>query len=193
MLAASNCLVSHYVHPQTVLMPAAPLLNVSRGWSTSICRPTIKCRLFWHVYFHRHFFIKVELKVELKVESGLICTDFLKHRLFDTRGSVAEQAKSVGAEFLSVDIKEEGESSSGYSKEMSEEFIEAEMALFAKQCKEVDIIITTAMIPGKPAPKLLRKDSVAAMKVWMCGHVREWGQAGANPAAEGVGRTAWLR
>ena len=58
-------------------------------------------------------------------------------RLFDTRGSVKEQAKSVGAEFLTVDIKEEGESASGYSKEMSKEFIEAEMALFAKQCKEV--------------------------------------------------------
>ena len=52
----------------------------------------------------------------------------------------------------------------GYAKEMSKEFIEAEMALFAKQCKEVDIIITTALIPGKPAPKLITKEMVESMK-----------------------------
>ena len=52
----------------------------------------------------------------------------------------------------------------GYAKEMSKEFIEAEMALFAKQCKEVDIVITTALIPGKPAPKLITKEMVESMK-----------------------------
>jgi NAD(P) transhydrogenase len=54
-------------------------------------------------------------------------------------------------------IQESGEGAGGYAKEMSKEFIEAEMALFAKQCKEVDIVITTALIPGKPAPKLISK------------------------------------
>ena len=55
------------------------------------------------------------------------------------------------------DLQESGEGGGGYAKVMSKEFIEAEMALFAKQCKEVDIIITTALIPGRPAPKLITK------------------------------------
>lgn len=61
-----------------------------------------------------------------------------------------EQFKSFGAEPLEVEVKEAGEGVGGYAKEMSKEFIEAEMALFAKQCKEVDIIISTALIPGQP-------------------------------------------
>jgi NAD(P) transhydrogenase len=70
----------------------------------------------------------------------------------------------MGAEFLTVDIKEEGESGTGYSKEMSKAFIDAEMALFAAQCKEVDIVITTALIPGKGAPLLITKAMVDSMK-----------------------------
>ncbi|KAG2488659.1 hypothetical protein HYH03_012821 [Edaphochlamys debaryana] len=85
-------------------------------------------------------------------------------RVFDTRGAVREQAKSMGAEFLTVDIQEEGESGTGYSKEMSPAFIEAEMKLFAAQAKDVDIIITTALIPGKGAPLLITKDMVDSMK-----------------------------
>ncbi|KAG2424600.1 hypothetical protein HXX76_014327 [Chlamydomonas incerta] len=85
-------------------------------------------------------------------------------RVFDTRTAVKEQAKSMGAEFLTVDIHEEGESGTGYSKEMSPAFIEAEMKLFAAQAKEVDIIITTALIPGKGAPLLITKDMVDSMK-----------------------------
>lgn len=85
-------------------------------------------------------------------------------RVFDTRGAVREQAKSLGAEFLTVDIKEEGESGTGYSKEMSKAFIDAEMALFAAQCKEVDIIITTALIPGKKAPELFSREMIDSMK-----------------------------
>uniref|UniRef100_A0A8C4EZ82 proton-translocating NAD(P)(+) transhydrogenase n=1 Tax=Dicentrarchus labrax TaxID=13489 RepID=A0A8C4EZ82_DICLA len=69
-------------------------------------------------------------------------------RGFDTRPAALEQFKSFGAEPLEVDLKESGEGVGGYAKEMSKEFIEAEMALFAKQCKEVDIVITTALIPG---------------------------------------------
>lgn len=64
------------------------------------------------------------------------------------RPAALEQFKSFGAEPLEVDIKESGEGVGGYAKEMSKEFIEAEMALFAKQCKEVDILISTALIPG---------------------------------------------
>ncbi|GBN41463.1 NAD(P) transhydrogenase, mitochondrial [Araneus ventricosus] len=85
-------------------------------------------------------------------------------RAFDTRAAVKEQVESFGAEFLEVNVKESGEGVGGYAKEMSKEFIEAEMALFAKQCKEIDILITTALIPGKPAPKLISKEMVESMK-----------------------------
>lgn len=85
-------------------------------------------------------------------------------RAFDTRKEVAEQIESMGASFLTVEIDEDGATSSGYSKEMSPAFIEAEMKLFSEQCKEVDIIITTALIPGKPAPKLIMDYHVAALK-----------------------------
>lgn len=85
-------------------------------------------------------------------------------RGFDTRSAAREQVQSLGAEFLEVSIEEEGGGAGGYAKEMSKEFIEAEMALFLEQCKEVDIVITTALIPGRPAPKLILDYMVAAMK-----------------------------
>src|ERR1700741_826239 len=85
-------------------------------------------------------------------------------RAFDTRKEVAEQIESMGAQFLTVEIEEDGATASGYSKEMSKEFIEAEMKLFLEQAKEVDIVITTAQIPGKQAPKLWLDYHVAAMK-----------------------------
>lgn len=85
-------------------------------------------------------------------------------RAFDTRKEVREQIQSMGAQFLTVEIEEDGATSAGYSKEMSPAFIAAEMALFRAQAKEVDIIITTAQIPGKAAPKLILKDMVEMMK-----------------------------
>lgn len=85
-------------------------------------------------------------------------------RAFDTRPEVKEQIESMGAEFLELDFEEEAGSGDGYAKVMSEAFIKAEMELFADQAREVDIIITTAMIPGKPAPKLITKEMVASMK-----------------------------
>lgn len=85
-------------------------------------------------------------------------------RAFDTRLEVKEQIESMNAEFLELDFKEDGSGEGGYAKVMSKEFIEAEMALFANQAKEVDIIITTALIPGKPAPKLITKSMVETMK-----------------------------
>ena len=85
-------------------------------------------------------------------------------RAFDTRAEVAEQIESMGAEFLTVDIEEDGSTDSGYSKVMSPAFIEAEMALFLEQAKDVDIVITTAQIPGRNAPKLVLDYHVAAMK-----------------------------
>jgi len=85
-------------------------------------------------------------------------------RAFDTRMEVAEQIESMGAKFLTVDIEEDGATASGYSKVMSKEFIAAEMALFKQQAAEVDIIITTAQIPGRDAPKLILADHVAVMK-----------------------------
>jgi len=87
-------------------------------------------------------------------------------RAFDTRPEVKEQVESMDAEFLMLDFEddEDGAGEGGYAKVMSEEFIKAEMALFAEQAKDVDIIITTALIPGKPAPRLITADMVASMK-----------------------------
>jgi NAD(P) transhydrogenase subunit alpha len=86
-------------------------------------------------------------------------------RAFDTRPEVKEQVESMNAEFLMLDFKDEdGSGEGGYAKTMSAEFIEAEMALFAEQAKDVDIIITTALIPGKPAPRLITADMVRSMK-----------------------------
>ena len=70
----------------------------------------------------------------------------------------------MGAEFLEVDIKEDGSTEGGYAKEMSKEFLEAEMKLFHDQCKDVDIVITTALIPGKKAPTLIKKYMIDDMK-----------------------------
>ena len=86
-------------------------------------------------------------------------------KAFDTRLEVAEQIESMGGKFLKLDFPQEsGGSGDGYAKVMSDEFIAAEMKLFAEQAKEVDIIITTAAIPGKPAPKLITAEMVASMK-----------------------------
>lgn len=85
-------------------------------------------------------------------------------RAFDTRPEVKEQVESMGAEFLEVDVKEEGGGAGGYAKVMSPEFIKAEMELFARQAMEVDIIITTALIPGKPAPELITVGMVESMR-----------------------------
>jgi H+-translocating NAD(P) transhydrogenase subunit alpha len=85
-------------------------------------------------------------------------------RAFDVRAAAEEQVKSLGGEFLTVTIQESGEGQGGYAKEMSKEFIEAEYALFREQAKDVDVVITTALIPGKPAPKLWLKDMVELMK-----------------------------
>jgi len=85
-------------------------------------------------------------------------------RAFDVRPAVKEQVESMGAEFLEVNIKEDGSTEGGYAKEMSKEFIEAEMQLFHDQCKDVDIVITTALIPGKKAPVLIKKYMIDDMK-----------------------------
>jgi len=84
-------------------------------------------------------------------------------RAFDTRPEVREQVQSMGAEFLEVEVKESGSGTGGYAKTMSKEFIEAEMALFAQQAMDVDIIITTALIPGKRAPVLITAGMVESM------------------------------
>ena len=85
-------------------------------------------------------------------------------RAFDTRAEVREQVQSMGAEFLEVSLEEEGAGAGGYAKEMSPAFIAAEMALFLEQAKSVDIIITTALIPGRPAPTLITEEMVNAMR-----------------------------
>ncbi|WP_290521808.1 Re/Si-specific NAD(P)(+) transhydrogenase subunit alpha, partial [Aggregatibacter sp. oral taxon 458] len=85
-------------------------------------------------------------------------------RAFDSRPEVKEQVESMGAIFLEIDFKEEGGSGDGYAKVMSEEFNRRALALYAEQAKEVDIIITTALIPGRPAPRLITKEMVESMK-----------------------------
>ena len=85
-------------------------------------------------------------------------------RAFDTRPEVKDQIQSMDAEFLELEFEEDGTGEGGYAKVMSEEFIKAEMELFAEQARDVDIIITTALIPGKPAPKLITEAMVLSMK-----------------------------
>ena len=85
-------------------------------------------------------------------------------RANDTRAEVADQVKSLGGEFVKVDYEEEGSGGGGYAKVMSEGFLQAQREMYAKQAQEVDIIITTALIPGKPAPKLITAEMVKSMK-----------------------------
>ena len=85
-------------------------------------------------------------------------------RANDTRAEVADQVVSLGGEFVKVDYVEEGSGGGGYAKVMSEGFQQAQRAMYAKQAKDVDIIITTALIPGRPAPKLITAEMVQSMK-----------------------------
>ena len=85
-------------------------------------------------------------------------------RANDTRAEVADQVVSLGGEFVKVDYEEEGSGGGGYAKVMSEGFQKAQREMYAKQAREVDIVITTALIPGKPAPKLITADMVQTMK-----------------------------
>jgi len=85
-------------------------------------------------------------------------------RANDTRAEVADQVTSLGGEFVKVDYEEEGSGGGGYAKVMSEGFQKAQREMYAKQAKEADIIITTALIPGKPAPKLITAEMVKSMK-----------------------------
>ncbi len=85
-------------------------------------------------------------------------------RANDTRAEVADQVVSLGGEFVKVDYEEEGSGGGGYAKVMSEGFQQAQREMYAKQAREADIIITTALIPGKPAPKLITVEMVQSMK-----------------------------
>jgi NAD(P) transhydrogenase subunit alpha len=85
-------------------------------------------------------------------------------RANDTRAEVADQVVSLGGEFVKVDYEEEGSGGGGYAKVMSEGFLAAQRAMYAQQAREVDIIITTALIPGKPAPRLITAEMVESMK-----------------------------
>jgi NAD(P) transhydrogenase subunit alpha len=85
-------------------------------------------------------------------------------RANDTRAEVADQVVSLGGEFVKVDYEEEGAGGGGYAKVMSEGFQQAQREMYAKQAREVDIIITTALIPGKPAPRLITAEMVKSMK-----------------------------
>jgi NAD(P) transhydrogenase subunit alpha len=85
-------------------------------------------------------------------------------RANDTRAEVSDQVVSLGGEFVKVDYEEEGSGGGGYAKVMSEGFQQAQREMYAKQAREVDIIITTALIPGKPAPKLITAEMVQSMK-----------------------------
>jgi len=85
-------------------------------------------------------------------------------KAFDTRAAAREQVESLGASFVEFDFKEEGEGQGGYAKEMSQTYLAAEQALIAGNARESDLVISTALIPGKPAPQLLTVDAVKAMR-----------------------------
>lgn len=84
-------------------------------------------------------------------------------RATDLRAEVAEQVQSMGGEFVAVKAEQQ-KSSDGYAKEASEAYNQAASEMYAEQCKDVDIIITTALIPGRPAPRLITAEMVATMK-----------------------------
>jgi NAD(P) transhydrogenase subunit alpha len=85
-------------------------------------------------------------------------------RATDVRAEVAEQVESMGADFVAVAAGEQQQSSDGYAKEASEAYAEAAARMYAEQVKDVDIVITTALIPGRPAPRLITEEMVATMK-----------------------------
>ena len=85
-------------------------------------------------------------------------------RAFDARSEVGEQVESMGAEFLRIDVEDTGPSATGYATETTEDFNIKAAALYAEQAKDVDIIVTTALIPGRPAPRLITEEMVASMK-----------------------------
>lgn len=85
-------------------------------------------------------------------------------RANDTRPEVKDQVKSMGGEFVAVEYEEEGSGTGGYAKVMSEGYQHAQREVFARQAMDVDIIITTALIPGKPAPKLITAGMVESMR-----------------------------
>jgi NAD(P) transhydrogenase subunit alpha len=85
-------------------------------------------------------------------------------RANDTRPEVADQVKSMGGEFVPVAFHEDGSGSGGYARLMSEGYQQAQREVFARQAREVDIVITTALVPGKPAPKLITAEMVQSMK-----------------------------
>ncbi len=111
-------------------------------------------------------------------------------RANDTRPEVADQVKSMGGEFVGVDYEEEGSGGGGYAKVMSEGFQKAQREMFAKQAKDVDIIITTALIPGKPAPRLITAEMVQSMKAGQR-HRRHGGGAGRQLRADRAGQGRW--
>lgn len=101
--------------------------------------------------------------------AGLAAIGYLKSmgcivRAFDTRSAAKEQAESLGAEFIEVKVTEDGTGIGGYAKEMSPEYLKAQLEMTLNQAKEADIIITTALIPGKKAPILINDEIVRAMK-----------------------------
>ena len=88
-------------------------------------------------------------------------------RATDPRPEIADQVRSLGGEYLSVEAPDPGDvevSSTGYAKEMSQDYTQRAAALYAEQARDVDIIITTALIPGKPAPRLITAEMVASMR-----------------------------
>jgi len=85
-------------------------------------------------------------------------------KAFDTRSAAREQAESLGAEFVEVKLKEEGQGVGGYAKEMSDDFKRAQDDLTKEIARVSDIVITTALIPGKPAPKLIKEEVVRVMR-----------------------------
>jgi NAD(P) transhydrogenase subunit alpha len=85
-------------------------------------------------------------------------------RATDVRPEVAEQVRSLGGEYVAVPDADEQVSSDGYAREMSEDFNRRAAQMYAEQAGDVDIVITTALIPGRPAPLLITEEMVASMK-----------------------------
>mmetsp|Transcript_3727 Transcript_3727/g.9418 ORF Transcript_3727/g.9418 Transcript_3727/m.9418 type:complete len:191 (-) Transcript_3727:249-821(-) len=144
------------------LVPRISRAQVFDALSTMANIPGYKAVVEAAAYFGRFFPVKITAAGHVPPAkvlvigggvAGLSATATAKNlgavvRLFDTRPAVKEQAESLGAEFLEEKGFELEEDAGGYAKTMSPEFIAAEMDLFRAQCKDVDIVISTALIPG---------------------------------------------
>lgn len=136
--------------------------SVGTGVAVRSSKPC-KCEFYYAqwVDLFFHFFAKGLAAIQTAKNMGAIV------RAFDVRPVTKEQVEAMGGHFLEVDFKEDGSGTGGYAKEMSKEWHAAAAKMLSKQCEEVDIIITTAQIPGRKAPIMITKVSLGFLPYFL--------------------------